>query len=170
MKRKICIVCNKEFSPNSNSQKRCILCRELTCQYCGKKFENRNRNYKQKYCSVICGILAHPEKTENLIKHRGNKPRTYYLRHRDKHGSILDREWRIKVFERDNYICQKCGQKGRKLEAHHIKGFKDYPELRFDIDNGLTLCKKCHKQTENYGWQKVWLARERIKAQAEPLF
>jgi len=52
--------------------------------------------------------------------------------------------WRKKVFERDNYTCQKCGIKGGKLEAHHKKSWKNYPELRYIVNNGQTLCIKCH--------------------------
>ena len=54
--------------------------------------------------------------------------------------------WRTKVFERDKYTCVICGQVGGELNAHHIRPFKDYPELRLDLDNGVTLCKACHKR------------------------
>lgn len=53
--------------------------------------------------------------------------------------------WRKDVFERDNYTCRKCNQKGGVLNAHHIKRFSDYPELRTELSNGITLCVECHK-------------------------
>ena len=62
------------------------------------------------------------------------------------------RLWREAVFARDNYTCQKSGQRGGKLHSHHIKNFADYPELRFAIDNGITLSKDCHQEFHNrYG-------------------
>ncbi len=60
------------------------------------------------------------------------------------------KKWRKMVFERDGHICHKCLQKGGLLEAHHIFSFSKYPELRFKIFNGITLCKPCHKTTDNY--------------------
>ncbi len=63
--------------------------------------------------------------------------------------------WRTAVFERDNYTCIWCGFKGY-VEADHIKPFAYFPELRFAIDNGRTLCRDCHKKTfkENYDVKK----------------
>lgn len=54
------------------------------------------------------------------------------------------RLWREAVFARDNWICQKCNRKGLELHPHHIRNFAEVKELRFAIDNGITLCKKCH--------------------------
>jgi thymidylate synthase (FAD) len=48
------------------------------------------------------------------------------------------------VLERDNYICQLCGQKGGELQVDHIQSWKDYVELRFSMENCRTLCKRCH--------------------------
>lgn len=54
-------------------------------------------------------------------------------------------EWSRLVMERDNFRCVEC-DKGSDLQAHHIKEWADYPELRFDLNNGKTLCRKCHSQ------------------------
>ena len=54
--------------------------------------------------------------------------------------------WRKAVLERDNFTCQMCGKHGGKLHVHHINNFSEFPELRCAIDNGIVLCKKCHKE------------------------
>lgn len=69
--------------------------------------------------------------------------------------SLEYRLWRTAVFERDNYTCIWCGFKGY-VEADHIKPFALFPELRFAIDNGRTLCKDCHKTTETYGNKPIY--------------
>ena len=70
-------------------------------------------------------------------------------------GSTKYKEWRKKVFKRDNYTCQNsncefCHNKrgGNKI-AHHIKSFSKYTKLRFDIDNGISLCEKFHEKIKD---------------------
>lgn len=63
--------------------------------------------------------------------------------------------WRKAVYERDNYTCQNCKETGGRLNADHIKPFADYPELRFELDNGRTLCVPCHRKTETWGFALV---------------
>ena len=63
------------------------------------------------------------------------------------------KEWRMKVFQRDRFRCVICGYRSKKprdIRADHIKPFSEYPELRFDINNGRTLCLKCDLKN---GWQ-----------------
>jgi len=72
-------------------------------------------------------------------------------------------QWRSNVFERDNWTCQTCNIRGAYLEAHHIIEFcdiiKNYKiksienslkcDELWDINNGVTLCKKCHNLTKS---------------------
>lgn len=65
--------------------------------------------------------------------------------------SMKYRNWRKGVFERDDFTCQICFKKGSYLHADHIKAFAIYPELRFELLNGRTLCVPCHRLTPTYG-------------------
>lgn len=62
--------------------------------------------------------------------------------------------WRKAVFKRDDYMCQKCNVSGKlkTLNAHHLKDKYTYPEIMFDINNGLTLCVDCHNKVHNLNW------------------
>ena len=61
-------------------------------------------------------------------------------------------EWRLSVFNRDHFTCLSCGQVGGYLEAHHILSFSQYIKLRFNVDNGTTLCRSCHFKIHGKKW------------------
>lgn len=63
--------------------------------------------------------------------------------------------WREAVFKRDNWTCVWCLKRGGILHPDHIKPFAYYPELRFAIDNGRTLCKTCHMKTDTWGGNAI---------------
>jgi hypothetical protein len=68
--------------------------------------------------------------------------------------SLEYRKWRESVFERDNYQCVLGGKEhGSELRADHIKPFALYPDLRFVLENGRTLCESCHRKTDTYGFK-----------------
>lgn len=66
-------------------------------------------------------------------------------------GQMEYRLWRTAVYMRDDYTCQICNIKGGNLQADHIKPWSLYPELRYAIDNGRTLCVECHRNTDTFG-------------------
>lgn len=65
--------------------------------------------------------------------------------------SMEYRLWREAVYKRDDYRCMDCGERGGQLNADHILPFAYFERLRFDINNGQTLCRPCHKKTLTYG-------------------
>lgn len=61
-------------------------------------------------------------------------------------SSTAHKEWAKAVYQKCRWTCQICGYKGTQLIAHHIKPWSKYPDLRFDVDNGITYCRSCHCQ------------------------
>lgn len=93
-----------------------------------------------------------PEMTgENNPAWRGGVTRT-----RGDRWSKEYRRWRNAVLRRDNHICIWCGatRETAVIQVDHIKSWSKYPELRFEISNGRTLCWDCHKTTDTYGYRK----------------
>lgn len=131
----------------------------IICVGCGVEHSTR-KDGKVKYCSAKCGRrfqpkLVHSEESKRKIRESNIKTwsKVYPLSKRRARTERQDairkrpyREWRLAVFVRDNYSCVDCGISGAKayLEADHIKQWAFYPELRYDVDNGRTLCKDCH--------------------------
>jgi 5-methylcytosine-specific restriction endonuclease McrA len=151
--------------------------KNLKCLACGVIFDSKTRNWKQKYCSRRCSSKNVRHKNWFTAggtpwnKHLKGYRKGYIMSEETKrkigiantkkiHKSTVNqlirkshkyREWREEVFKRDNYMCQKCGDKSMAghrliLHAHHIKWLSKYPNLVYYVDNGVTLCVPCHRK------------------------
>lgn len=69
-------------------------------------------------------------------------------------NSLEYKLWRDAIFARDWYACQICLEKWLKIHAHHILNFSSHPELRFAIDNWITICKKHHDMFHEFYWKR----------------
>jgi len=116
--------------------------REKVCQHCGVRFTLKPKQpittfRNQKFCSKACADKGGFRRTGE--QHPLYKPDSRRNNRRGKHGA-----WSRSVISRDRATCQQCGATGIELHAHHIKPFRDFPELRWELSNGITLCHKCH--------------------------
>jgi len=151
--------------------------KNFNCQTCTKEFYRAGwqiKKSKQKFCSKGCVRYTEESKKKMSESHKGTTPwnkgltkyddkRLNYIRptlFKDKGKSTENMKirksakmkwWRNSIFKRDNYTCNDCKQIGGSLNAHHIKPFALYPKVRFDLDNGKTLCVPCHEKTDTYG-------------------
>ena len=152
-----CIICGKIFKGSKyNANKYCsrdcynkdhmIKNKERKCPKCGKIFIAKTS--EDKYCSWECyNQDRHMPKGKDHWNWKGGI--SILDDNRDSNDYKL---WRQKIYERDNFKCVKCGSK-EKINAHHILAWKYYPDLRYNIDNGITLCEKCHiKIHQKYGY------------------
>lgn len=137
-----------------------------------KKMSDAKKRNPTRYWA---GKRLSPETVERLrIAHKGQKPWNTGKKRPEISGqnspnwkggitplnskirhSLEYKLWRSSVFERDNYTCVWCGARSERgsvvmLNADHIKPFALFPELRFAIDNGRTLCVPCHETTDTY--------------------
>lgn len=142
------------------------------CEVCNITYKPRKNHGKvSKYCSATCyhkSLFGHkmPQTTRVAIQkanigRRKPNPCTPFKK-RLRTGTQW-KDWRRKVFERDNYTCQECGVRnkkglGRTVELHpdHIKPFALFPHLRFDVSNGRTLCAPCHRKTPTWGYSSLY--------------
>ena len=129
----------------------------FTCRYCGesKLLPQSTVNYRggKKYCSWECRWAA--MRGENAPNYGGGQKMKGEGNPMWKGGVSLERKgrsmmveqakWRRLVFSRDKYVCQRCGyDKGKKINAHHKASWSEFPDKRFELSNGITLCKECH--------------------------
>ena len=99
-----------------------------------------------------CGCLRnrlgvdHPNYNPDITDEQRSKFR-YVL-----HGGN-SKVWSQQTMIRDDFTCQICNKHGGNLNAHHLNGWNAFPEQRFDVDNGVTLCTDCHKEFHSeYGY------------------
>jgi glutamate synthase domain-containing protein 2 len=166
MKKYICKNCNNEFESKKG-------CKSRTPLFCSKKcsamYNVALPEVKEKMSIAKIGKQAwnkgvkmwegkeHPRGTKGMKFPNKSGENSIWWK-----GGITSlnesirksseyKEWRKSVFERDKYTCQHCNKKGCKIHADHIKPFSIFKDLRFDINNGRTLCVECHYKTETYG-------------------
>jgi len=117
--------CSKKCADDA---KRTGLSVKKICVYCGDEYKLKPCAKKSRYCSQECHGLDKRKPWANADNRERHKKE--YLK------------WRMKVLVRDNFTCNDCKKEGDI--AHHLELFGKYPEKRFDIENGITLCKRCH--------------------------
>ena len=120
--------------------------RNMSLAQKGKKVSEETKN------KIRLALLGRKNPNNSGHLHSGWKggitPKNMLIRH-----SFEYKKWSESVFKQNNYIDQKTGIRGGKLVAHHIQNFAQYPELRFAIDNGITLSDKAHKDFhKKYGY------------------
>lgn len=116
--------------------------REKACQECGETFKIREGQpittfKKQKFCSKDCA-------DKGGFRYSGESHPNYREEARRKNRGGSHHKWVNAVISRDGAKCVRCGVSGVELHAHHIKSYRDHPELRFEVSNGMTVCYRCH--------------------------
>ena len=139
----------KSFSPNTQFKK-------------GHKDSLKTREKKRKSRLGKKWSIAVRTKMSNSAKVEGSQERR--SKRWTERKTLEYRLWREAVFLRDNHTCIWCGQRGGRLQADHIKPFSLYPELRFALDNGRTLCEACHKTTDSYGGKITTLKKQNVQS------
>jgi len=121
---------------------------EVKCTYCDRWFvpkrtdlgerikvliNGKTRGEGRLYCSEGCKKACPMFLMRKNI--RGDKLTT---------SREVQPELRKLVLKRDNYTCQICGKKEVELHCHHVDPVVNNPIESADVDNCITLCKKCH--------------------------
>lgn len=131
---------------------------EHNCDGCGKIiYVIPHKLEKQKY--IFCSNECYKKNIGQYFKGENNPLFNFNLTEEErktKRKYTEYYEWRLKVYEKDNFACKCCGDnKGHNLIAHHILNYSEHKELRTEISNGITLCKQCHKKFhDTYGYTK----------------
>jgi hypothetical protein len=157
---KVCPICNSKFTVHKGQIKSgygiycSVSCARIgrptrkrtrikvVCENCGKEFEKHKSEIKRdvhdkNFCSLECWYEYN----------RGNNHYGYCGGQNERMNSEYHK-WHNAVIERDKGYCRLCHSQ-KRLEVHHIYRFAIYPNMRWDIENGITLCHDCHIKFRN---------------------
>ena len=154
-----CLFCKKEILLVIKRD----LSRKKYCSHsCRQKFRASNGEYSIEYMREKMWSKCNTKEANLKKGHPGEKnPRFLKDRSKVKHRPRYEMSiWRKSVFERDNYTCVMCNKRGVKIQADHILPYSCYPEKRWELSNGRTLCVECHKNTDTYGAKSFKLKKE----------
>lgn len=129
-----------------------------------RKAERRREKARARKRAKSKKLIAAPPKRR---KKRNRRPTTYGAA-KKLYGTVWYKEWRQKVFDRDGFQCQMCGQIGGRLECHHIRPKYRFPELTLEVSNGICLCRKCHQErVTKYEGQFIFIFERIVKLNAK---
>lgn len=118
---------------------------------------DKYKKYMKEYCLKNFGIEYMPQLN---ITHQKGEANPNWKGGASRNGlfrlTYQYKDWHKAVLKRDNYTCQCCDNKNVPLNAHHILNFADNIDERYEIDNGICLCKDCHyKFHKTYGFRNT---------------
>lgn len=119
------------------------------CEACSAPFVARWRvrdGRHEKCCSAACAVKVRDFNGEKNPNWDDNAT----IRNLGGRFTYKYKKWREAVLGRDKHSCVQCGSR-EKLHCDHIKPWKYFPDLRYEISNGRTLCAECHWKTPTWG-------------------
>jgi len=135
------------------------------CKKCREEYKKKYRNEnKEKIKEYRKKKYRKGERKEEMKEYgkkyrqskHGKEVRKKYLeqnpgKYRYEDPEYIEWSWQVK--NKSNFTCQVCDKLGGALNSHHLNGWKNFPNERYNIENGVCLCKECHKRYhDEYGY------------------
>lgn len=142
-----CARCGKKYKSGRKDNKVCVECHRELMKQNKVMYKYKKRDFSGEK-NPMFGVHRFGKNNPNYNPNKTDEERE---KERLIEGYGV---WRNSVFSRDSYTCKCCGDnRGGNLQAHHIESWNIAKDRRLDISNGITLCKKCHKNFhDKYGY------------------